>query len=106
MSFRLHTDKIAEIMKALIVSYFPLFILLSILFIYVGSKEALAGNMPDRGSWGSGKFLLVETPDNKKPSDYLVVEKPNGRKSLIKLEKQTNNEEAGRNEIGNKYFYK
>ena len=48
--------------------------------------------------------MLVETPDNKKPSNYLVVEKPNGRKDLIKIKKESNRNYPVRNGTGNKYF--
>ena len=32
--------------------------------------------------------MSVKTPDNVKTPDYLVIEKQNGKKSLIKIEKQ------------------
>ena len=87
-------------MEAPIVSYFSLLTLFSVIILNAGNKEALGEKMPE----SSGNFMLVETPDDKKPSEYLVVEKPNGRKSLIELDKQTNNEEQGKKEIGSKCF--
>ena len=87
-------------MKSPIVSDYPLLTLFSVVILYAGNKETLGEKMPE----SSGKFMLVETPDDKKPSEYLVVEKPNGRKSLIELEKQNNYEEQRKKEIGSKCF--
>ena len=36
----------------------------------------------------SGKFMLIRTPDTKNVPDFLVVEKPGGQESLIKVEEK------------------
>ena len=85
-------------MKASVNPYFLVIQLLSVVFLYARNKEALAGRMPE----STGKFILVETPDDQTSSKYLVIKKHNGRKSLIELEKQTNIEDPGKKERGNK----
>ena len=57
-------------MKGPVVSHFRLLTIFSLVFLNVDKKGTLAARMPI----SSGKFMLVETPDNTKPSDYLVVE--------------------------------
>ena len=72
-------------MKVHFVSKICLIFLLSIISIFHDGKIALAETVSEN----SGKFLLVKTPDESKSKDYLLVEKRNGRKSLIEIEKQT-----------------
>ena len=40
-----------------------------------------------------GKFMLVETPDGETNSDFLLVEKSGGKKSLVKLDEKIGNDE-------------
>ena len=40
-----------------------------------------------------GKFMLVKTPDDRTNSDFLLVEKSGGKKSLIKLDEKIGNDE-------------
>lgn len=39
------------------------------------------------------KFMLVKTPDHRANSDFLLVEKSGGKKSLIKLDEKIRNDE-------------
>ena len=52
----------------------------------------------------SKKFMLVETPDSKKTPDFLVVEQTDGKKSLIKFNGETENDQNAQREAGNKKF--
>merc|ERR1712062_230625 len=40
-----------------------------------------------------GKFMLVKTPDDQLNSDFLLVEKSGGKKSLVKLDEKIGNDE-------------
>ena len=40
----------------------------------------------------SGNFMLVKTPDDSKTSDFVLVEKSNGKQSLIEIAAETGNE--------------
>ena len=101
VTFQFPTDKVTGSMKGPVVSHLRLLTIFSLILLNVDKKGTLAARMPI----SSGKFMLVETPDNKKPLDYLVVDKQNGRKSLIKLETQTNVKGTEIENLGNKYFY-
>ena len=72
-------------MKIHLVPKICLIFLLSIISISHDGKIALA----EAVLHNSGKFMLVKTPNESKSKDYLLVEKRNGRKSLIEIEKQT-----------------
>ena len=48
--------------------------------------------------------MLVKTPDESKSTDFLPVEKLNGRKSLIEIEKQTGKKERIQKAGGTLYF--
>ena len=50
------------------------------------------------------KFMLVETPDSKKAPDFLVVEKTDDKKSLIKVDGKTGNYKNAESRGGNKKF--
>ena len=100
MNFSVYADTITGIMETPTISYFTFLTLLSIMILFVANKETLAGRVPE----SSGKFMLVETPDNEKPSKYLVVENPNGRKSLIEMEEPSNYDYSENKEKGNKYL--
>ena len=66
------------------VSRFHIIIFLTIISFLSNNKNAFANTVPE----SSGKIMSVKTPDNVKSPDYLVIEKQNGKKSLIKIEKQ------------------
>ena len=74
--------------------------LLSIISIFCESKIPLAETVSEN----SGKFMLVKTPDESKSTDFLLVEKLNGRKSLIEIEKQTGKKERIQKARGTLYF--
>ena len=83
-------------MKVHLVSKTCLIFLLSIISIFGNGKIALAKTVSEN----SGKFMLVKTPDESKSKDFLLVEKQNGRKSLVKIEKQTKKIERTLKHIG------
>ena len=87
-------------MKIHLVPKICLIFLLSIISISHDGKIALA----EAVLHNSGKFMLVKTPDESKSKDYLLVEKRNGRKSLIEIEKQTGNRESAQKQRGTQQF--
>ena len=87
-------------MKVHFVSKICLIFLLSIISIFCDGKIALAETVSEN----SGRVMLEKTPDKSKSKDYLVVEKRNGRKSLIEIEKQTGKKETAQKETGTQQF--
>ena len=83
-------------MKVHFVSKICLIFLLSIIAIFCDGKIALAETVSEN----SGKFMLVKTPDESKSKDFLLVEKRNGRKSLVEIEKQKGENERTLNRRG------
>ena len=63
-------------------------ITVTITSMFLQVKNVLAGLLPKN----HGKYLLVEVPDGKRNSDFVVVEKENETRSLIKVDTQENNE--------------
>ena len=49
-----------------------------------------------------GKFMLVKTPDHRANSDFLLVEKSGGKKSLIKLDEKIGNDDRIKMPMGTK----
>ena len=47
-----------------------------------------------------GKFMLVETPDGETNSDFLLVEKSGGKKSIVKLDEKIGNDERMKMPMG------
>ena len=76
-------------MKVHFVSKICLIFLLSFISIFCDGKVVLA----ETASENSGKFMSVKTPDESKSKGFLLLEKPNGRKSLIEITKQTGKKE-------------
>ena len=76
-------------MDLLFIRSFPNIIWLLIILIFKEKYGVAAGLKNDN----DGNFMLVETPDNEKSqnSKYLLVNKENGRKSLIKLDSNRGN---------------
>ena len=58
------------------------------------TAESIEGN--------SAKFMLIETPESKQSPDFVVVEKVNGKKSLIKVDGETENEKSTQRRSGSK----
>lgn len=61
---------------------------LTITSMFLQVKNVLAGSLPEN----HGKYLLVEVPDGERNSDFVVVEKENETRSLIKVDTEENNE--------------
>ena len=81
-------------------SEFRLISFLSIILFLLGIKDNLADAMSQR----SGKFMLVETSDQQKSPDFLLVKNQDGHNSLIKVEKRKKNEESTLTTTGIKSF--
>ena len=71
--------------------------LLSIIAIVLNNKNANVKGIP-------GKFILVKTPDSNKTPDFIVAGKPDGKKSLIKVDGETGNDEITQSRAGNEYL--
>ena len=69
--------------------------LLSIIAIVLNNKNTIAKGSP-------GKFMLVETPASNKTPDFIVAEKPDGKKSLIEVDGETGNDKITQSRTGNK----
>ena len=85
-------------------SLFFIIEMLSITFILFEKKNVSVDAFPEK----SEKFMLVKTPEHKKDPDFLVVEKPGGKQSLIEIEKNRENDKMLKNRIekqtGNRPF--
>ena len=79
------------------------FLLLSALAFTLHGEKALS-DVPFGECTGEGRFMLGNTPKSNKTSGFLVVEKQDGKKSLIKLEPQSVNERKIQKKIGNKFI--
>jgi len=71
-------------------SHICLIALFSIISIIFNNKNPTAESIKRN----SGKFMLIETPESKQSPDFLVVEKVDGKKSLIKVDEETENEKS------------
>ena len=83
-------------------SEFRLIAVLYIISFLLGIKDNLAEAMSQR----SGKFMLVETSDQQKSPNFLLVKNQDGHNSLIKVEKRKKNEETTLTTTGIKKFPK
>ena len=79
-------------------SHICLIALFSIISITFNNKNPTAESI--KGN--SGKFMLIETPESKQSPDFLVVEKVDGKKSLIKVDGETENEKSTQSRSGSK----
>ena len=68
--------------------------LVSIIAIVLNNENKIV-----KGS--SGNFKLVETPGSNKNPDFIVAEKPDGKKSLIKVDGETGNDKITQSRAGN-----
>lgn len=75
-------------------SHLVRFALLTIIAIVLNNKNTIVKGNP-------GKFMLVETPDSNKTPDFIVAEKPDGKKSLIEVDGETGNDEITQSRAGN-----
>ena len=82
------------------ISYFYLVVFLTL----VMNKNVLAKSNLDK----SEKFMLVKTPDIQNIPDYLLVEKPGGKQSLIKVEGEREDDQLianrNKNRTGIQFF--
>jgi len=76
-------------MKVHFVSKIYFVFLLSIISIFCDGKIALNLTV----SKNLGKFMSIKTPDESKSKNFVLVGKPNERKSLAEIEKQTEKKE-------------
>ena len=76
-------------MSLLLAKYFPNFTWILIVSIFNEKDHTVAGFKNDN----DGNFMLVETPDNEKSqhAKYLLVNKENDIKSLIKIDSNKGN---------------
>jgi len=74
-------------------SHLVRFALLTIIAIVLNNKNTIVKGNP-------GKFMLVETPDSNKTPDFIVAEKPDGKKSLIEVDGETGNDEITQSRAG------
>ena len=76
------------------------FLITSLLFVsllILNSKNTSAGTVKE----DSGNFMMIETPKHGKIPDFLLVEKPDGKTSLIEIDADERNETIIDRSIGN-----
>ena len=83
-------------MKAGDLTKIRLIAFLSSIFFLWDDKTTLAGSVTDRKE----KVMLGETQDNRQFTKFLVLDKPNGRKSLIEIEGKTGRKESIQKQTG------
>ena len=76
------------------------FLLTSLLFVpllILNDKNTSASTVEE----DSGNFMMVETPEHDRIPDLLLVEKPDGKTSLIQIDADKGNETIVDRSIGN-----
>ena len=71
--------------------------LLLVSLLILNNKYTSAGTIKE----DAGNFMMVETPEHDKIPDFLLVEKPDGRTSLIEIDAGEGNETIIDRSIGN-----
>ena len=71
--------------------------LLVVSLLILNNKYTSAGTIKE----DAGNFMMVETPEHDKIPDFLLVDKPDGRTSLIEINADEGNETIIDRSIGN-----